>query len=187
MIWKFIAVFSIILCKKCPKQFIFSIHHIGRGGATFSAKEQLTVNRRNTSARCFLSSFSSPSFVASPCYIILCELGIMIVWLQAQKVRPPIGRRWNLQSTPYACSRPIQTKSWKDDGRQANEKYRVERKKARHSLFPYFSTLFIFIRYDVSRDLIRMKIIYSCKSFQTYCAHFWDLLRIFLKLSYKRI
>ena len=153
----------------------------------FSAKEQLRVNRRNTSARCFLPSFSSPSFVTSPWYIMLCEPGIMIVWLQAPKVRPPIGRRWNLQSMPHVCSRPIQTKSWKGDGRQANEKYRIGRKKARHSLFPYFPTLFIFICYDVSRDLIRMKIIYSYKSFQTYCALFWDLLRIFLKLSYKRI
>ena len=32
----------------------------------FSAKEQLTVNRWNTSACYFLPSFSSPSFVASP-------------------------------------------------------------------------------------------------------------------------
>ena len=153
----------------------------------FSAKEQLMVNCRNTSARCFLPSFSSPSFVASPWYITLCEPEIMIVWLQVQEVRPPIGRWWNLQGTPHTCSRPIQTKSWKGDGRQANEKYRIGRKKARHSLFPYFPTLFIFICYDISRDLIRMKIIYSYKSFQTYCALFWDLLRIFLKLSYKRI
>ena len=187
MIWKFIAVFSIILCKKIPEAVLFQYSSYWERRRNFSAKEQLRVNRRNTSARCFLPSFSSPSFVASPWCIMLWEPEIMIVWLQVQEVQPPIGRRWNLQSTPRVCSRPIQTKSWKGDGRQANEKYRIGRKKAKYLFFPYFSTLFIFICYDASRNFIRMKIIYSYKSFKTYCAHFWDLLRIFLKLSYKRI
>ena len=187
MIWKFIAVFSIILCKKCPKQFIFSIHHTGRGGATspLRSSSRWIVGTLPLAASCLHSHLH----LLLPLLDILyySEPGIMIFWLQAPKVRPPIGRRWNQQSTPYACSRPIQTKSWKGDGRQAIEKYKIGRKKAKHSLFPYFSTLFIFICYDISRDLIRMKIIYSYKSFQTYCALFWDLLRIFLKLSYKRI
>ena len=142
MIWKFIAVFSMILCKKMPEAVHFQYSSYWERRRNFSAKEQLTVNRWNTSARCFLSSFSSPSFVASPWYIILCELGIIIVWLQAQKVRPSIGRWWNLQGTPHICSRPIQTKSWKGDGRQANEKYRIGRKKAKYLFFHIFSMLF---------------------------------------------
>ena len=153
MIWKFIAVFSIILCKKCPKQFIFSIPHTWRGGATSPLRSSSgwIVGTLPLAASCRHSHL----------HLLLLLLDILYMRTRDNDI---------LTASPKSTTT-----------------HRQARKKAKHSLFPYFSTLFIFFCYDISRDLIRMKIIYSYKSFQTYCALFWDLLRFFLKLSYKRI